>query len=203
MVVDLSAPGSEAQVRLEYLLDSVSDGAALRVSALRFGTTRVEDVRTGGGAVALRTLSGEKSGATVTAVAAGAPGSARVTLSYAVSGSVTEDGKDAMRGYLPVLSLDLPPDEARPGLFHAEVLLPSSWSLSEAFPTGLAPTANPMDGTRRWAVDLPVVPSVVSFRAHQDARWHPGLPLLLDLLAGAILLVFSLVGWGHLRRFAR
>jgi len=202
MVVDLSRVDSEAQVRLEYLLDGVPDGTALGLSSLRFGTARVEDVRSGSGAVALHALPGVAAAATVTAEAGDASGSARVVLSYRVAGPVKQEGAASLRGYLPVLSLNLPPDEARPGLFRAEVILPGSWTLSEAFPTGLAPTADPTDGTRRWGVELPVVPSVVSFRAHADARWHPGLPLILDLLAGAILLLFAAVGWGHLRRFA-
>lgn len=202
MVVDLSDAGSGARVRLEYLLDGVPDGTALGLSVLRFGSARVEDVRAGNMAVALRALPGVAAAATVTAEATDAPESARVVLSYVVTDPVTEDVEGALRGYLPVLSLDLPPEEARPGLFQAELRLPGSWRLSEAFPTGLTSTGVP-DETGRWGVDLAVVPSVVSFRAHPDARWHPGLPLILDLLAGGILLLFASVGWGHLRRVAR
>ncbi|MCG6958037.1 MAG: hypothetical protein LJF04_18765 [Gemmatimonadetes bacterium] len=202
MVVDLSGAGSEARVRLEYLLDGVPEGRPLGLSVLRFGAARVAEVRAGEEAVALRALPGVAAAATVTAVATDAPGSARVVLSYEVTNPVTAHEDQALRGYLPVLTLDLPPEEARPGLFQAELILPGSWRLSDAFPTGLAPTA--ADGEAgRWAVDLPVVPSVVSFRAHLDGRWHAGLPLILDLLAGAILLLFASLGWKHLRQVAR
>jgi hypothetical protein len=202
MLVDLSDTGAGARVRLEYVLEGVPAGTALGLSLLRFGTADVEDLRAGDEDVVLRALPGVAAAATVTAATTPAPGRTHVRLSYVVADPLTTDGGQALRAYVPILSLDLPPEEARPGLFRAELILPGSWRLSEAFPTGLAPTSL-TEETGRWVVDLPVVPSVVSFRAHPDARWHPGLPLILDLLAGAILLLFAAVGWGHLRRFAR
>ncbi len=117
-----------------------------------------------------------------------------VATSYAVTGAVTEEGA-RVRGHIPVLSVDLPPEAATPGLFRAELRLPPDWRVAEGFPTGLDATGTP--GV--YAVDLAVVPAVLSFRARSDGRWRPGLPALLDVAAVLLVAAFSVVGWRHLR----
>jgi hypothetical protein len=67
--------------------------------------------------------------------------------------------------------------------------------VAEAFPTGLRPTDTP----DVWAVELAVVPAVLSLRARTDGRWRPGLPALLDVAAVLVVVAFSVVGLRHLR----
>lgn len=118
----------------------------------------------------------------------------RFRAAYVVRNAiVTKDG--TVRVHVPVLTLALPPLRDAGNVFHAEVRVPSSWSVTEGFPTGLRATS---DGI--FAVDLPVAPSVVSLRARTDGVWRPGLPLLLDGLAGVVLVAFLVIGWRYLRR---
>ncbi len=104
---------------------------------------------------------------------------------------------EAVRVDIPVLTAALPPVRDAGDIFHADIRMPSIWFVTESFPTGLRPGP---DGS--YTVDLPVAPSVITIRARTDGAWRPGAPLLLDALAGAILLAFVIVGWRHLRAAA-
>jgi hypothetical protein len=88
---------------------------------------------------------------------------------------------ETVRVHVPVLTVAFPPQSDAGNIFHAEVRVPSYWSVTEAFPTGLRQRT---DGV--FAVDLTASPSVISLRARTDGAWRPGVPLLLDVLAGAI-----------------
>ncbi len=127
-------------------------------------------------------------------VMSGAGTEARVVAAYEVPAAVSGRGA-AVRGHVPLLSLDLPPEAASPGLFRAEIHLPPGWTVTEGFPTGMTPAGAP--GT--YAVDLAVVPALIGFRARSDGAWRPGLPLALDVVALVALLAFSALGWRHLR----
>lgn len=120
----------------------------------------------------------------------------RLRATYVVRNTGITEG-ETVRVHVPVLTLALPPARDAGAVFHARVRLRSNWSVSEAFPTGMRQQS---DGT--WAVDLAVAPAVLSFRARTDGAWRPGVPLLLDLLAGAILLAVLVVGGRHLRTSA-
>jgi hypothetical protein len=97
--------------------------------------------------------------------------------------------------HVPVLNVALPPEAASPGLFHAELRLPSGWRVAEGFPTGLRAA----EAADVWTVELAVVPAVVSLRARTDGRWRPALKDLLDVAALVLVAGFSLMGWRHLR----
>jgi hypothetical protein len=174
----------------------MAPGGAVDATALEFAGARVEDVRLVGEGRALtldrpRPLAGV---VRLPVTTASAPTRSEVTTSYAVSGAVAEKGV-RVRGHIPVLSVDLPPEAASPGLFHAELRLPPEWTVVEGFPTSLEATGAP--GV--YAVELAVVPAVLSFRARSDGRWRPGLPALLDVAAVLLIAAFSVVGWRHLR----
>jgi hypothetical protein len=120
----------------------------------------------------------------------------RLAASYVVNNARITKG-ETVRVHIPVLTVALPPLRDVGDVFHAEVLVPSYWSVTDGFPTALRSTA---DGV--YAVDLAVAPSVISVRARTDGAWRPGLPVILDVLAGLILLVFVVIGWRHLRSVA-
>ncbi len=107
-----------------------------------------------------------------------------------------EDGTVRVR--IPVLNGPSAPTSAEEDGFEARLLLPDGWSPTEAFPTGLKRLP---DGD--YAVSLPVVPSMVGFRAGTDGAWRPGVPMLMDLLTISILAAFAAFGWRHLRAVAR
>ena len=115
---------------------------------------------------------------------------------YRIAEAVQRDGED-VPVRVPVLPVAAPPHAGCPGLFRAELRLPPAWSVAEGFPTGLE-----ADGEGLYVVDLPVVPSVISLRGRADGAWRPGLPLLIDVLIGAILLAFGFMGWRHVKRAA-
>ncbi len=196
LTADLTAGDGSAEVSVTYVVSGLRPGDRIPATALDFGG-RVADLRVGGSgaAVALRTVPGS---AWTTPLPVETQGSETVARArYRVAAAATQRN-GAVRGRVPVLSAELLPERTFPGLFEAEVRLPPAWRVAEGFPTGLAPTGEP--GVYR--VSLPVVPSLVSFRARSDETWHPGLPLVLDALAVALLLAFSAVGLRHMRRAA-
>lgn len=200
LVVDLTGANGEAEVRVEYELEGAGHGP-VEASVLAFGGAEVAGVRSGeGGEVAIRPVHGAAGALALAAHEEG--GATRVRAAYTVRRPVVERG-GSLRGFIPVVTVDRRPAEARPGLFRAELLLPEAWTVSEAFPSGLRRAGPPSDGAVVWVAELPVVPSLLSFRAHPDLDWHPGLPLVLDLLVGAALLGFVSVGWRHLGRVVR
>jgi hypothetical protein len=198
---DLTAPG-EATVRLSYELRGVGEGATVPLSVLDFGAAAAFDVRVdaSGEPVTLARAQGAARAAEV-AVDGGPRDEGWLALTYRVSLPNTAVGSVLV--HLPVVTVDLPPREARAGLFEAEVLVPDGWVVSEGFPTGLSLAGVPgLGAPGSLAVELQVVPSVVSLRVRTDGAWRPGLPLLLDAVAVALLLAFSVVGWRHLRESA-
>jgi len=195
----VTAADGTAHVQVEYVVTGVEPGALIPATILIFGSAPATDlvVTVGGSGVRFTPGPGRAQVAHLPVVV-GPAGEGRVVAQYTVPSAVYEDG-DALRGHIPILSLDIDPDEARPGLFLAEVSLPAEWALSEVFPTGLKASSDAIDQARSYAVELSVVPATLSFRAHADGRWHPGLPFVLDVLAALIILGFSFIGWRHLR----
>lgn len=190
---------ADAQVILEVEVEHADGTETLPASLLDFGGTRLADLALGsaGAPAALRQDRGVSRVGAVT-VEPGPTSETRLVLAtYRVRGAVGRRGA-SLRAHVPVLSVDRPPTAATPGFFRAELRLPPEWSVTEGFPSGL----RPMDRPGLYEVDLSVVPAVISFRGRVDGAWRPGVPLLLDILAGVLLLAFSAVGFRHLRAAA-
>ena len=100
---------------------------------------------------------------------------------------------------LPVLFVDWLPTEAPRDFFTAEITLPPSYSLAEAFPTVL--NREEADGGRaRYRFSLQVLPSLVRLRGYVGQA-----PLLttaraIDLGVLAVLLLVAVVSWRRFRR---
>lgn len=196
LVADLTAGDGSAQVSIEYELSGPPADGGVDASALDFGPETVREVVGGEPLTPLSVARGVGTAwaTRLPAVPAGSSGVAMARARYRVDAAAqVVDG--VVRGRLPVLAARLLPERTRPELFQAEVRLPPEWVVTEGFPTGLTATGEP--GVYR--VTLPVVPSLVSFRARSDGAWRPGLPAVLDAMAVALLLAFSVVGWRHLR----
>jgi len=197
--VDLSAEDGTADVRVEYVL-SLEGSETLRFELLGFGDATSGAFRLGAGPdgtpIPLEPRSGSLRAAELTPALPAAGSALRLVARYQVANAVERHGAD-VRVHVPVLRLAVPPEDGVPDLFSAELRLPGGWVVSESFPTGLRAAA---DG--RHAVQLAVVPSVVSVRARSDGTWRPGLSLVLDLLAGLAVIAVGVRGWRHLRRVA-
>lgn len=200
LTTEISAGGTDAEVRIEYTVArGRQDADPVRVELLGFGPAAVDSVgvEADGRAIRLAPEAGSMRAGTFTLPPARTDAEeVRVSLAYRVAGAVERSGPD-VRVRVPVLVLDLPPAPGGGPVFHGSVRLPDTWSVSGAFPTGLA-----SDGEGSWEVDLPVVPALVSLRGRSDGAWRPGLPQALDALALVLLLGFGLVGWRHLRELA-
>jgi len=120
----------------------------------------------------------------------------RLRAGYVIHDAAMTDS-ERVRVHVPVLTVALPPVTDAGDVFHADVRVPSYWAVTEGFPTGFRPASEDY-----LAVDLAVAPSVISLRARTDGTWRPGVPLLLDILAGIILAGFLFIGWRHLRESA-
>lgn len=195
MSADLTAAPGVTRVRMEYQLNGVRPGASVPVSLLDFGDARAEGFLIGV-AAAPATLA-ERHGAARSgdwAVEAGADGGAVLRVEYEVPRTAA-DGSGRIVSHLPLLTVDLAPEAARPGLFQGRIRVPPDWAVTEGFPT----TLSPGDEAGTFAVELAVVPSVVTVRARADGRSALALPLVLDLVALAVLLVTAVAGWRHMR----
>lgn len=190
---DLLAEQGQARVTVDFTLRGLEPGAMVPVSLLDFGAARATQLRVGSeGRTTEFTQGPGAARSALLPVDIAADGESHLTVRYLVPVPM---GDGALVVHMPVVTVDLPPEQARPGLFAAQVQLPPTWAVTEGFPTGLS--ASGEAGT--LDVVLQVVPSVVSFRARADGRWRPGLPFLLDLVALGTLVGFSLFGWRHLR----
>ena len=203
LLADLTAGDGSADVRVEYELDLGAAATSVPFEILGFGGATAErfeldDPRR---SVSLVPVSGSRREAAVLVSADAPGGGVRVVARYRVEAAVAMDGA-ALRGHVPVLTVDWPPAQALPGLFGAELRVPAAWELSEGFPTGLAEAVRGGEGARTYVVDLAVAPSVVSFRGRTDGARRPGMPLTLDVLAALLIAGFGLVGWRHLRSVA-
>jgi hypothetical protein len=221
---DVATDGPSARIRVVYEVVGAEPGGTIPATLLAFGVAEPTSLRMGAEGRAGVFARGPKRAWTASLPVEVTPsGAQQVVAEYTVPFPALENG-DVLRVHLPVLSLDLAPDEAQPGLFQALVTLPAAWRISETFPTGLRAADAPghvgdgrdgrdgddggdgrdgrdgRDGAVQvHAVDLQVVPAAVSFRARTDGAWRPGLPLLLEVITGLILAVFSFFGWRHLK----
>ena len=197
LYADLSPDDGGAEVRVEYVLD-VQGTPELRFELLGFGAASADvfwlgEQRTGT-QIELDAETGSMRAAAFTLSLAETSEPYHLVTHYWIAEAVQLDGED-VRVRVPVLSIAFPPADGVSDLFRAELRLPPEWSVAEGFPTGLE--AND-EGV--YTVALPVVPSLVSARGRTDGAWRPGLPLVIDLLTAAVLLVFSFMGWRHLKR---
>jgi hypothetical protein len=199
LTADLTAADGSAEVRVEYRVRGAARGSTIPASVLDFGPAAAEDVRVGGTDVPLvvRAGAGVSRETDVPVEATDREDVGRVVVRYRVPSVVDADG-GVLRGRIPVLTLDRPPDEAGPGLFLARLSLPAHWQVIEGFPTGLESVSEA--GVHE--VRLSVVPAMVGFRARTGGAWRPDLPLVLDAVAAAVVALFVLAGWRHLRREA-
>lgn len=215
VVADLASSDGSAAVHVEIEFTS-DDTAGVRIELLHFANTAADgfragssdapltqfDTRTGSRAyvlvarAAFERIGIERAGLVPSPTPRAGAGSAgtlwRLDATYVVNNASITRGESVL-AHIPVLTVALPPPRDAGNVFHAEVRVPSSWSVSEGFPAGLRP-----DDAGRYTVDLPVAPSVISVRARTDGAWRPGVPLLLDVAAGLILLAFLFIAWQRL-----
>lgn len=208
--VDVSADvtSGDGAALVRVIIDFVPDTSGLRVELLGFDGATADGFRAGGPdgpELRFTERSGSRAWIVIPRDAFASVGLTRgdamtdawrITASYAVRDAVVHDGA-LVRVRVPVLTVALPPARDAGNVFRVVLRTPPDWSPTESFPTGIVAR-----GTGEYGVELAVPPSVISLRARTDGTWRPGVPLVLDVLAGAILLVFVVVGWRHLRAAA-
>jgi hypothetical protein len=191
---DLTGAGGDAAVRVEYALSGVTVGDSVAVTLLDFGLAIPLDVRVGEPGESARIPVSLGAARRARLPVERAPGGgARLVVAYQVPLPAEDDGRGAV-AHLPVLTVDGAPEAATPGLFQAEVRVPTGWTVTEAFPTGLAPAA----ADRVLRAELPVVPSVVTLRFRTGSDRGVPLPLVLNVFAGACIALVGIAGWRQL-----
>jgi hypothetical protein len=200
MTADLTAGDGSALVTLSYVFGpSTPDGPlpidrAIPLELLGFADATAEDVLAGGDThLVLWPTVGSHRAAMLRPPFAVDGDTFPVEFSYRIERAVETTG-DRLRGRVPILSGPPPRGDGTTGGFEATLLLPESWTLNDAFPSGMRKSD---DGN--WNVALPVVPAMVGFRATIGDGWSPGLPLVVDLLTITFLFAFAAFGWRHMR----
>jgi len=202
MEVDLSRPGATAHVRIDYRLEVPAGVAQIPITALVAVPTDVSQVQahtpTRTLPVALpRSNTAQRVG--VVRLPGDRPaGPLSLTIEYEVSRAITFDGTGVLY-QVPLVVVDWPPSDARPGTFTARATVqPSTW-VHESFPTTLAGPVGP-PGTSVWEVELSVLPVYLKFRG-RTAFEAPllTLPRVVDTSVLALLLLLGFIGWQHMK----
>lgn len=198
--VDLTGHGPPS-LRIEYVVTWEGPPEDVPLEGLAFGGARASGVRALAGGreldVSLREsrrgrISGEV--APPLDVEPGRP--FRFTLHYRVEGAEEHDGSRTLIR-LPVLAVAWPSEQALAETFTVDLVVADSLTVYESFPSGMRAIEGP-PRARRYALDLPVVPALVSVRASSTAMPLATLPLALDALVLALLAGFGMLGWRRL-----
>ena len=194
----LTTEDDGADVHVRYVLTGTGSGlpsTAVDVGLLLFEGTAVTDILVEGLAqpVVLWPTSGQhRSASFMVPLDSTAAGGVPLNVSYHVTGAV-RDPEPQRIVRIPIVSAPAPV-EALPGHFRAEVRIPGGWAISEPVPSGL----RAVEGV--YETSLPVTPAMIGFRAATDGVRRFGFPRLIDLITLTVLLVFSGLGWRHMRR---
>jgi len=199
---DLTEPGEGADVEVLFRVRIPPTDAAVPLEALRIGGGRIAGLRARVDGVPARLEwadegPGPSTGRIRIPDAAAESGPLDVRLDYRVTGS----GESGHRIRIPVVRVPWPPEAARPGTFTARALLPDTLRVTETFPTVLG-SVTPREGGRSYALDLHVVPSVVSLRVHGASSPALSFTHTVDAAVGLVLAILGLLGWRALRRQA-
>jgi hypothetical protein len=206
MSADLTAGDGSAAVHVEIVFVP-DDTSGVRLELLGFANAMAEEFRSGGADGPVIRFAGRTGSRAWIVIERGALERAglrpaplddtrvwHLIADYVVDNAVVRDAS-GVRARVPVLTVALPPVRASGDVFRARVVVPPDWIVVESFPTGLRETPD-----SEYDVRLAVAPSVISLRARSDGAWRPGVPLILDVVAGIILLVFLVFGWRHVRQ---
>jgi hypothetical protein len=123
-------------------------------------------------------------------------GSDPLTLRYGVAGAWVVDG-DRFDLLLPLVTLELPSAEARPGLVDVTLRLPAGARILESFPSSLAPQEG--QGMIRLTGQLSVMPALVRVRGRFGGSGFGG---VRTAETAVLLLIVGLgvLGWRYLTR---
>lgn len=200
MTADLTAGDGGALVTMTYEFGAAASDDPLPVERsiplelLGFGDATAADfLRDGSERVVLWPTVGSHRAATLRPPFGTVGDVLTVELSYRIDAAAETVG-DRVLGRVPILTGPPPRTGGTTGGFEATLLLPEGWEPHELFPTGMR--LQP-DGS--YAVSLPVVPALLSFRSAPGGGWTPGLPLVLDVLTLLVLVTFAGFGWQHMR----
>ena len=207
IAIDVSSGDGGAEVSIRYELGARESGAPLPLESpiglglLGFADATTDEIRVGGRRVALWPTVGSHRAAVIQAPAPERGDSTVwVYIAYRIDRALVDEGAGdgvALRARVPIVAGPAVRADAGPSAFAGQVTVPRGWVLTESFPSGVRPVSETV-----YAVSLPVVPALVSFRARTDGVWRPGFPLLIDVLTVLILATFAGFGWRHLRRVA-
>ena len=186
------------RVEIDYRIEIDGTERAAPLEGLVFRPTSIEGARaTVGGVVAPLVLgsAGARTTGTVE-LPSDRPGVHTLRVAYDVLGAWS--GDDPRRLRVPLLALSWPSEEALPGVFEAEALLPEGWTAYESFPSGLT-AAGAALGAARYTLELPAAPALLSMRASESSVRFGGFTGVLDGLVLLTLVVLAGVGWHHFR----
>ena len=206
--------GDRVQVAITYVVQATPQSREVPLAGLLFGGVDLSSVQasiagTEAPVEITRSPGGRMRASIPLGTAAGGEDPVSFVLSYEVS-EATAPSPGVRELRVPVLAVMWPPAEAVPGIFSAEVLLPSELSVLSAFPADFrevgggrgsvgAGERDGVDRGRTYVTELPVLPSLLSLRVTEGGR-RLGITTILDAAVLALLGAVLLGGWRYLRR---
>ena len=128
-------------------------------------------------------------------------------LRYIVDRGLFGEMDGPLAASLPVAAVLWPPATEAAEAFRAEVRLPDGWSLYDPFPSGLRRLVSDLEAdlsvrlpVQTWQASLPVVPSMLRFRARRGAAPWLSPDRVADLSSVALLLALLLFGGWRLSK---
>jgi hypothetical protein len=200
MTVSMLEP-TRADVALHYVVRPAG-AHAVTVAALAFAPATFSDVEVivegRASPLALEPgagLGAHKLGGTVP-LPAGAGDTIAFDIRYAVVLPASAGRESRIR--LPVVAVMWPPAEALPGTFAVTLDVRADAHIRGAFPSLLRETAL-TSAARSYGADMQVVPSMIAFDLGGGDPPRLTLEAMLDAGVIALLLLFAVLGWRHVR----
>ena len=197
--------GDRVQVAITYVVRTTPGSRDVPLAGLLFGVDLSSvQASVAGTDIPIPIASspdGRITGSVPLGAAAADEGPVSFVLRYEVS-EVAPASPDLRELRAPVLAVMWPPVEAVPGVFSAEVFLPSELTVLASFPADFREAQDAGEaGGRRYVADLPVLPALLSLRVTEGGG-RLGITALLDFAVLVLLGAVVVGGWRYLRGHA-
>jgi hypothetical protein len=200
MTVSVVEP-TRADIVLRYVVRPAGS-RAVPVTALAFAPATFVDLGVTIGGRALPLALDPGAGRSARKLAGDVPLSAGVadTVAFEIRYAIVlpEPDERESRIRLPVVAVMWPPAEALPGTFAVTLDVPAGTHVRSAFPSLMRETTL-TPHTRSYGADMQVLPSMIAFDMGVGDPPRVTLEAMLDTGVIALLLLFAVLGWRHVR----
>lgn len=193
---------SAATVHIRYVVHGSANAAMVPLAAVLFAPSMLDGVEAiiDGRASPVALTPGAGHAAARVSGGVPLPSGHGDTVAFELRYTVDLPGATAgeARVRLPVVAVLWPPAEALPGTFAIALDVPADTHIRGAFPSLMRETTTTAT-SRSYGAGMQVVPSMIAFDIGTGDPPRITLEAMLDTGVLALLLLFAILGWRHLR----